>query len=104
GRFQFAGIAPGQYVLAASIAGFRSLRNEFELKDAADWDRAITLQVGDLRESITVSERRLAAPPTAPQSRGPQPVRVGGNVKAPMKLLDVRPIYPPEMREAGREG
>lgn len=104
GRFQFAGIAPGQYVLAASIAGFRSLRNEFELKDAADWDRAITLQVGDLRESITVSERRLAAPPTVPQPRGPQPVRVGGNVKAPMKLLDVRPVYPAEMREAGREG
>ncbi|NUR54966.1 MAG: energy transducer TonB, partial [Acidobacteria bacterium] len=32
------------------------------------------------------------------------PVRVGGNIRAPRKLHDVRPVYPASMRDAGREG
>jgi protein TonB len=31
-------------------------------------------------------------------------VRVGGNIRAPRKTLDVRPVYPASMRAAGREG
>jgi TonB family protein len=103
GRFEFTRVQPGRYVLAAAVPGFKTLKNEFELKNARDWDRAITLQVGDLRESITVRESRLAAP-AAPSQQGPQPVRVGGNIRAPRKELDVRPVYPTSMRAAGREG
>ncbi|HSC28125.1 MAG TPA: M56 family metallopeptidase, partial [Vicinamibacterales bacterium] len=51
GRFEFAPVGPGKYVLSATLPGFRSLRHEFELRNAGDWDRAITLQVGELRES-----------------------------------------------------
>ena len=103
GRFQFPGVAPGRYVIAASLAGFRPLRHEFELRNARDWDRAVTLQVGDLRETITVTESRVAArQPSQPQ--GAKPIRVGGNIRAPRKELDVRPTYPLSMREAGREG
>ena len=103
GRFQFPGVAPGRYVLAASLPGFRPLRQEFELTNARDWDRAVTLQVGDLRETITVRDSRVAArQPTQPQ--GAKPIRVGGNIRAPRKELDVRPTYPLSMREAGREG
>ena len=104
GRFQFPGVAPGPYLLTATIPGFRSLRQEFELRNARDWDRAVTLQVGDLQETVTVSERRVAAPAAPSQPRGPQPVRVGGNIRAPRKELDVHPIYPQTMRDAGREG
>jgi TonB family protein len=103
GRFVFSGIAPGRYVLAAALPGFRPLRHEFELKNARDWDRAITLQVGDLTETINVSERRLEKKgPTQPQAA--QRIRVGGNIRAPRKLVDVKPVYPQSMREAGREG
>jgi TonB family protein len=104
GRFEFPRVAPGQYVLEASLPGFRALRHEFELKNASDWDRAVTLQVGDVRETITVSERRVAASGPVPQPRGAQPVRVGGNIRVPTKEYHVRPVYPPEMRDAGREG
>jgi TonB family protein len=103
GRFQFPSMAAGHYVLAASLAGFRSLRHEFELQSTRDWDRAITLQVGDLQETIHVRESRVSArQPSQPQ--GAKPIRVGGNIRTPRKELDVRPIYPVSMREAGREG
>jgi protein TonB len=31
-------------------------------------------------------------------------VVVGGNVRAPLKLVDVKPVYPASMRDAGKEG
>ena len=104
GRFEFPNVQPGHYVLAAAIPGFRSLRQEFELRTARDWDRAITLQVGTLTETITVRESRLAAAPQPSRTQTATPLRVGGNVRAPRKELDVKPIYPASMRQAGREG
>jgi TonB family protein len=102
GRFAFANVQPGHYTLDASLPGFRTLKQEFDLATRADWDRAITLQIGNLRESVTVSARRgqvTSAPPASTQ-----PLRVGGSVRAPLKTLDVRPVYPASMRDAGREG
>ncbi|MEO6237296.1 MAG: M56 family metallopeptidase [Vicinamibacterales bacterium] len=103
GRFEFPAVAPGPYVLGAALRGFRALRHEVALRDSRDWSRAVTLQVGDLQESITVRESRLTAAP-ALQPRGPEPVRVGGNIRVPRKTFDVRPVYPVSMREAGLDG
>jgi TonB family protein len=104
GRFQFPRVAPGSYILAASLAGFRPLRHEFELQSARDWDRAITLQVGEVQETIHVRESRVAALQQPSQPQAAQRIRVGGNIRVPTKELDVRPNYPATMREAGREG
>ena len=103
GRFEFAAIYPGKYTLTASLPGFKTLKQQFELRNSKDWDRAITLQVGDLRETISVSATRITAPAAA-QPQFPAPLRVGGNIKAPRKLHDVKPVYPDSMRAAGREG
>src|SRR5204862_6867298 len=43
GRFEFPAVAPGTYVLAAALAGFRGLRYDLELRDSKDWSRAVTL-------------------------------------------------------------
>lgn len=103
GRFEFPNVEPGRYVLEASLAGFKPLRQEIVLRTAGDWDRAVTLQVGTVQESITVQERRI--PGTTPgQVQAPTPIKVGGNVRPPRKVKDVRPVYPVTMREAGREG
>jgi TonB family protein len=102
GRFVFANVAPGKYDLKAEIRGFKAFNQQVTLDSDDDYDRAITLQVGDLQETIRVRERRTAAP--QPTAGGPTPVRVGGNIKPPMKLKDVKPVYPASMRDAGREG
>jgi TonB family protein len=104
GRFEFAAIQPGRYVLEASFMGFRPLHQEIVLRNTRDWDRAITLQVGDVRETISVRERRVAGQRPASPTQDPQPVRVGGNIRVPRKQYDVRPVYPTTMRDAGREG
>ena len=102
GRFEFPSVSAGKYVLEASLAGFRPLRQELDLSVARDWARAVTLQVGNVRETITVREKRSKTPQREPA--GPLPVRVGGNIRPPTKTKDVKPVYPASMREAGREG
>jgi len=37
-------------------------------------------------------------------SPGDPPVRVGGDIKAPRKIKNVAPVYPPDARAAGRQG
>jgi TonB family protein len=103
GRFEFPPVQPGRYVLEATLPGFRTLRNEFTLRSTRDWDRAITLGVGELQETIRVSAQRPAAA-SVPSSAQPQRIRVGGNIRPPRKLVNVNPVYPATMREAGREG
>ena len=103
GRFEFPAVGDGQYTLEVEVPGFKTLRNEFTLTAARDWDRSITMQVGGLQERISVRAKRPthAARPTPSTAA---PVRIGGNIKAPLKLQDVRPQYPEAMREAGLEG
>ena len=51
---------------------------------------------------------RGAAPPPPPPPPSPvdgqAPLRVGGNIKAPTKIKDVRPAYPPDAKAAGIQG
>lgn len=102
GRFEFAAVAPGKYVLSAALRGFRPLRHELDLSSPSDWNRAVILQLGNLQESISVSASRM--PAAAPGAGVPAPVRVGGSVRVPQKVYDVKPIYPQSMREAGLAG
>jgi TonB family protein len=103
GHFELPAVVAGKYVLDVTMAGFRTLRQEFDLHNARDWDRAIMLQVGELQETILVRDTRTAS--TEAPSTGPAaPLRVGGNIRAPMKIKDVRPTYPGAMRDAGLTG
>jgi TonB family protein len=105
GRFRFDGVDPGSHVIQVAVPGFRELRQPLELRREGDWNRSVTLQVGDLRETVSVSARRPASiTPLADGSGGPTPVRVGGNIRAPRKTHNVNPVYPTRMVEAGLEG
>jgi TonB family protein len=102
GRFRFAPVAPGSYTVQASLMGFKSVQQELVLRAAGSWDQPITMQLGTLSETVSVSVRRPAGAP-AP-ARAAAPVRIGGNIRVPMKLVHVNPIYPPAMRDAGIDG
>ncbi len=56
---------------------------------------AVTIRYGDTPEQM------IFAPAPPPGGQG---LRVGGEIKAPVKLVDVRPAYPTAAREAGIEG
>jgi TonB family protein len=103
GRFDFGVVDPGRYVLTSALIGFLSITQELTLREARNWERAITLQVGTIQERVTVREQRTsgdAAATIAPVGA----VRIGGNIRAPRKLEDVRPEYPAAMRDGGFEG
>ncbi len=104
GRFTFGAVDPGKYVLEVGQPGFRKLRQPLELKQDGDWDRAVTLQVGEVRESVSVRDRRPASPTPIAAGGGATPVRVGGNIRAPRKTVNIPPVYPERMRDAGLEG
>lgn len=105
GKFALTAVGPGTFVLEAALPGFRTLRNEFTLRSPRDWTRNITMQVGEVEETIFVVAKRPAQTVPLPRSTtGSNPVRVGGNIKAPQKLKHANPVYPPAMRDAGLEG
>jgi TonB family protein len=105
GRFGFPPVAAGKYTLDVTLSGFRALRQEVELRNARDWDRAVTLQLSDVRESVTVSAGRITAQEQVPSATAPRaPVRVGGNIRQPRKTVDVKPAYPASMRAMGQSG
>jgi TonB family protein len=120
GRYQFVGLPPGDYQFEAKLPGFMTFTGKLTIS-GADVQRDLTMELGTLQETITVATSRSA--PTAPvpaavtRASGPRPVRppcgeapedgrqrVGGNVRAPMKIRDVRPIYPGYLAVQGVEG
>ena len=101
GRFNFGSVASGRYQVGSKLPGFMSLAQDVRLENVRNWDLALTIPVGSIQENITVRDQR---PSGAPSRVNREPVRIGGNIKPPRKLVDVRPVYPQSMRDAGLEG
>ena len=126
GRFEFVGLPPGEYTWATSLPGFAKLTGSVSVA-GRDIQRDLTLQVGSLEETISVRGGR----PTNTSDRAPDrvsagnvaeirrkaneslctegapkasPGAIGGNIRAPRKLLDVRPRYPEHLSTAGIGG
>jgi TonB family protein len=113
GRFELVGLPPGDYVLDIVQPGFRPYRTNLTL-NGERIDRDIVMSVATLQETITVSPgpasglvtiesdaargKRMAARVTSPCTpntvAAPGTALVGGKLRPPMKLRDVRPIYP----------
>jgi protein TonB len=68
-------------------------------------NRAMTLQktrTADAPRNVDGSTPLPGAPPPPPPPGAP--VRVGGNIPPPRKLVNVNPVYPPDARAAGVQG
>jgi beta-lactamase regulating signal transducer with metallopeptidase domain len=107
GRFEIVGLPDGPYVLEAGVPGFETFDQKLTL-DGQDVNRDITLEVGSLEETISVTRggnlppfegQRFVAP--RPATCGPSTsqaatgtVRVGGQIRQPRKIRHVSPVFP----------
>jgi beta-lactamase regulating signal transducer with metallopeptidase domain len=122
GHFEFVGLPPGAYTLEAILPGFSVLRGTLDLT-GRDVQRDVTLKIGELEETISVWASRTGAnskPASPVVARRPPPDRfaamktcaattasagsMGGNLRQPTKLVDVKPLYPPQLADAGTGG
>lgn len=118
GRYEFVGLPPADYALEAQLPGFASLRRRVTTAgQPAQQD--LRMQIGALQEEITIRaggsepQRQSAGPvarararemPVCSNAASPDGTPIGGNIRPPRKLLDVRPIYPASAAAAGIQG
>jgi len=126
GAYQLQRLAAGDYVVQTRLPGFASTRAVVTVPATGRVEHSLQLDLGSLMETITVvGTRDTSRPPRDPVTRpaptrqefsAPKilkdlppaptgvPIRVGGAIKAPAKVADVRPVYPAAAQAAGREG
>ena len=114
GTFQMPDVPAGDYLLSARYPGFSSQRQTVRLNGPVTF--ALQLQVGTLRETITVRGGGASPQPasparavsTAPAASTAAPkcgtTEVGGNIKPPRKIKDVRPRFKQAWADANQEG
>ena len=66
--------------------------------------RAKELNVGQTAKQGGNHPYRPTTGPPVGGTDGMAPVRVGGHIKVPTKVRDVKPVYPPEAQTAGIQG
>jgi TonB family protein len=118
GRYEFVGLVPGDYVLEAKLPGFAVLRGRVTVTGQSV-QQDLKLEIGSLQETISVQASRSGsdgpsratsgkplARKTAPKcgNAAQSGTPIGGNLRPPVKLYDVRPIYPAAAISAGKEG
>ncbi len=108
GSFQFPEIPDGDYMLSARVPGFQSSRQRVRLS-ANSTPFELSLQIGTLKETISVSSADVSKPSvttarTTPSAPACGTTALGGNLKPPMKLRDVRPRYKAQWRDANLQG
>jgi TonB family protein len=119
GHFEFVGLPDGDYAMAANELGFAPLKDAITIA-GRDLDRTIQLQLGSLQETIRVTSGPSSSAPPNLDRRAEYRERaqtkrreileqcaanggggpVGGNIKQPMKVVDVKPKYPERLSAA----
>ena len=113
GRFVVRDLQPARYELVARLPGFATVTNILTVTAGGALERRIMMPIGTVMETINVvcSTGQASAPAamrfawdrvlqaiapvvSAQENSRPAPVRVGGNIKAPTKIMDVRPRCP----------
>ena len=126
GHFEFVGLPRGEYALEARLPGFAALQRHGRVA-GQNVQRDMTLQVGSLQETITVVGGPSTGHSAAPRfrlgsrrsarngvrnrpamqntgGRGGRRGNIGGNLRPPAKLKDVKPQYPQHLQDANIAG
>jgi len=110
GFFQLPDVPPGDYLLSARVPGFSSQRQRVHIAGPVTFN--MQMQVGTLQETITVkpgpapesSARASSSAPSTAVAPTCGTTEVGGNIKPPQKVKDVRPRYRQAWADANQEG
>ena len=121
GRYEFVGVPAGEYALEATLPAFAAFKGKLRIA-GPHLQQDLKLEVGSLRETVnvrasanspgnpnltTVGTRRGTPQAPAPKctpATGQDGTPLGGNIRPPMKLFDVRPYYPASALSAGASG
>jgi TonB family protein len=117
GRYEVVGLPPGDYQLEARLPGFSVLRGTVTV-GGGTLHRDLAMEVGSLQETVTVRASASAPDSAAPmvqQAARPAPrpcetpasqggVMIGGQLRPPLKLRHVNPVYPASALAAGAQG
>lgn len=100
GKFEFPNLMPSEYDLVTRLSGFKSVVSVITVSSGTAAVQTIVLPIGSLSETITVncspesfSVLRAFFPVLSAQTP-PRPIRVGGSIREPKKIKDVRPTCP----------
>jgi TonB family protein len=107
GQFQLTQLSAGEYGLALSLSGFRTVRGSVNVKAGSKSAVTFEMALGSVSEQVNVRAPApvvVTEPPQPAAANVATPIRVGGSIRTPRKTLDVRPIYPPDANAAGLEG
>ena len=111
GRFELVGLPAGEYCSRRRTSGFAVARETLTLSPGQLMSKNIVAAArvaagndhGDrFRWSAVTTVRRAAAPPASPAPCVAG--TVGGNIKVPRKLVDVKPKYPSNLRPSRAGG
>ncbi len=103
GKFAFASLAAGQYILRVDKPGFAVLLREFTLEPDSNVERNLNMQVGPIQQEVSVEAKGEPAN-TPSSSTEPKPIRVGGVIMQSKVISRVPPVYPPSAKAAGIQG
>ena len=121
GQFEFTGLQAGDYVIDVSLPGFATLRGPLNVGPGTNGTLTLRLAIGSIQETITITGSRnsptvasdtgVRGPGVAGGGRGTAPAcnapvagGIGGQIRQPVKLRDVRPIYPVSAQANGIQG
>jgi TonB family protein len=127
GHFEFVGLPAGSYALAVLLPGFATLHQGVSLSPGQVVEQNLQMQIGSIQETVMVTDRDAYPPDYGTQRReiddrletltartrvqaggstcdAPVAGGIGGNIKAPRRVNNVRPVYPPAARDGKIEG
>ncbi len=110
GHYEFVGLPSGDYLLTIRALGFAPVEQRISLTGAT-LRRDMTMRLGAVQETIFVVDAPPSPMPDAKRAivpRKPRPPAepctgdcVGGNLGPPLKVKDVKPLFPDSLKGIG---
>ena len=105
GHYEFVGLPAGTYTLVTEFIGFATVKREGIALAGQAFESNAVMQVGSVQETITITEGYAPRPfrdvdvdlrprPRLQAAKQCTDSLIGGSIRPPTKLKDVRPIYP----------